>query len=281
MTLGEKIRMLRKKNGMTQAQLVGDRITRSMLCEIEKGKATPSLETLRYLAEELGVSASYLLDETDSDAAYHKRRAMPELKRLYLAKEYAACFHMAEELPGPPDDELTLLLAHCAMAEGKRAFRSGNMETALVYFNEADAYAEKTIYPTNDIAATTALYSAITGNVAAPRRDFNEAAYLDHANAATEAELFAYMTDDPTYPYKNDLLSSHITAREQLHEKRYRAALPLLLAIEARKGEVGVSAYFLFRLYSDIEICYREEHDFEKAYKYATKRMTLLSAFQS
>lgn len=281
MNLGEKIKFIRKERGMTQAQLVGDRITRSMLSEIEKGKALPSLDTLHYLASELGVSAAYLLDESEDITAYRKRREMPTLMKLYREGDYAACFRHGEALQGEGDDELSLLLAHCASAEGKRAFRAGNMETALVYFQEAAAYAEKTVYPTADIAATTSLYRAIAENVSSPRRDFDEAAYRQHVNTATDAELFSYMTDNPDYPYENSLFSAHIEARLLLREKRYRAALPLLLAIEERKTETGVTAYFLFRLYSDLELCYREEQNFERAYKYATKRITLLSAFQS
>ncbi len=281
MKLGEKIKALRRERGMTQAKLAGDRITRNMLCAIEKGKAAPSLDTLYYLASELSVPVAYLLDEGEDASGYHKREAMPRIRELYYAKEYAACIRLCEGLPGEPDDELCLLLAHCALAEGKRAFRSGNMETALVYFGDATAYAQKTAYPTDGILATATLYSALSGNVVAPRREFDEAGYLLLADRAVESELCAYMTDDAHYPYKNELLAAHIKARSLLLAKRFREALPLLSALEDKKGDENASAYFLFRLYSDLEVSYREEKDFELAYKYAAKRMNLLSAFQS
>ncbi len=281
MKLGEKLKHLRKERRMTQAALAGDRITRSMLCEIEKGKASPSLDTLLYLASELDVPAAYLLDEGEDIAGYRKREAMPRIRALYAAKSYADCFRLCEEVLAEPDDELTFLLAACALEEGKRAFKTGNLETALAYFGEAFTYAEKTVYPTADIRATATLYTALSGNIAAPRRDFNEEAYRQLCDAAIESDLYAYMSDVPGYPYKNEYYALHQKGRELLSARRYREALSLFLSLEERKGDPGVSAYLLFRLYSDMETCYREERDFERAYKYATKRIALLSAFQS
>ncbi len=281
MKLGEKIKALRRERGMTQARLAGERITRNMLCEIEKGKASPSLDTLFYLADALSVPAAYLLDEGEDATGYYKRLAMPRIRELYRTGEYAECIRLCESLPGKPDDELCLLLAHCALSEGKRAFRTGNMETALVYFNDASSYAKKTEYPNESILATATLYTALSENIVAPRREFDEEGYLALADRAVESELCAYMTDDEGYPYKNELYAAHIKARTLLHARRFREALLLLSALEDKKGDKAASAYFLFRLYSDLEICHREEQNFELAYKYASKRMNLLSAFQS
>ena len=281
MQLGEKIKALRKERGLTQASLAGEYITRNMLCEIEKGKAMPSIDTLLRIAEGLDVPPAFLLDESESPAAYEKRKAMPTIRRLYLEGKYGECFRLCETLPGDPDDEIALLLAECALAEGRRAFYCGNMETALVYFGEALTYAERTVYPTEGIRASATLYSALSGNVASPRRDFDEAAYRRHSRLAVDSELYAYMTDDAAFRYENPLYAAHQAARALIRERRYREALSPLLSLEERKSEEWASAYFLFRLYSDIEICYREERDFERAYKYSTKRVTLLSAFQS
>ncbi len=266
---------------MTQARLAGDRITPNMLCEIEKGKASPSLDTLFYLAEELEVPASYLLDENEDPAGFYRRRAMPEIKRLYLAGHYGECFRLCDALPGDPSDEIALLAAHAALSEGKRAFFSGNLETALVYFSEAISSADMTFYPTDALRASASLYTALCSNVGAPRRDFDEKSYRTMAAEATDSELYAYMTDDPDYPYENDMYAAHQRAHRLLRDRRRDEALVILKGLEERKSEPGVSAYFLFRLYTDMEICYREGRDFEKAYKYASKRMNLLSAFQS
>ena len=69
MTTGEKIKKLRNDKMMTQAQLVGDHITRNMLSRIESNEANPSLSTLIYIADRLGVPAGYLLADEKGDFA--------------------------------------------------------------------------------------------------------------------------------------------------------------------------------------------------------------------
>lgn len=63
MTLGEKLKKTRKEAGLSQRQVCGTVITRNMLSLIESGSAQPSVETLQYLAAQLGKSAGYFLDD--------------------------------------------------------------------------------------------------------------------------------------------------------------------------------------------------------------------------
>ena len=63
MTLGEKLRAARLEAGITQRQLCGDTITRNMLSQIENGSAKPSMQTLQYLAKQLGRPMSWFLEE--------------------------------------------------------------------------------------------------------------------------------------------------------------------------------------------------------------------------
>ncbi len=281
MKLGDKIKELRLKKGLTQASLAGEHMTRSMLCEIEKGNTNPSLQTLRYLAAELKVPLSFLIDDGESLDACIKREAMPRLYSLYREKKFNECYREAESLPITPDDELAFLLASSALECGKLAFFSGNMETAAVFFGEAVTYTQKTCYPTESIEAAATLYAAITDNVCAPRRHFDEKTYRALASAAAEEELYAYLTDRYDYNFSNPLYRAHLNARLLLKERKYPQALEELKRLEENKNDKNASAYFLFRLYSELETCYREMGRFEEAYKYASKRMTLLGAFQS
>ncbi len=280
MTLGEKIRTLRKEKKLTQAQLAGKKITRNMVCEIERGDAVPSFQTLLYLAEELGVPAAYLVAKEGTPDDYRKPAVMPRILAFYRGGNYAECLRLAGKFSAP-DDELALLLANCSLASGCAAFHAGNMKTALTYLRAAENYAKKTVYPTGHIRVQAMLYAAIAENVCAPRRDFSEESYEALAGENTAAELHAYMTDREDYPYRNSFFRRHQEARELMHQNRNNKALPILTGLENEKGDPAVSAYFLFRLYSDMENCYRELGDFEKAYKYSSKRMTLLNAFQS
>ena len=62
LSLGEKIKKLRKEQNMTLKELAGDRITAAQISHIERDKSHTSHELLEYLANRLGVSVDYLLE---------------------------------------------------------------------------------------------------------------------------------------------------------------------------------------------------------------------------
>lgn len=66
MTMGEKIRRSRIAAGLSQRQLCDGIVTRNMLSQIENGSANPSLPTLQALAQRLGQSVQYFLEENDA-----------------------------------------------------------------------------------------------------------------------------------------------------------------------------------------------------------------------
>ena len=69
MTIGDKIKMFRKVNQMTQQQLAEkSKISRSHLAAIEIGQYNPSIETLKTIANSLNVNTIDIMgDETDDD----------------------------------------------------------------------------------------------------------------------------------------------------------------------------------------------------------------------
>lgn len=70
-SLGTRIRKLRKEQKLTLEALAGDRLTKGMLSQIENDKAKPSMESLDYIAERLGVKASELLEQVTSSSIRH------------------------------------------------------------------------------------------------------------------------------------------------------------------------------------------------------------------
>lgn len=62
LSLGEKIKKIRKEQNMTLKELAGDRITAAQISHIERDKSHTSYELLEYLADKLGVSVDYLLE---------------------------------------------------------------------------------------------------------------------------------------------------------------------------------------------------------------------------
>ena len=80
-TLGERIKQLRKEQGLTLQALAGDELSKGMLSLIENNKANPSMESLSYIAERLGIERNELLEEIPTaelrsllDAVEEKRK---------------------------------------------------------------------------------------------------------------------------------------------------------------------------------------------------------------
>lgn len=61
--IGARIRDARKRSGLTQQKLAGDRYTKAYVSALETGIARPSMVALSYLAERLSLPPSHFLDE--------------------------------------------------------------------------------------------------------------------------------------------------------------------------------------------------------------------------
>lgn len=77
--LGKRINKLRIERGMTLVELAGNKMTKGMLSMIENGRANPSMESLKFIARQLGCDPHYLLENHTSD----------ELKYLFSQVEEA------------------------------------------------------------------------------------------------------------------------------------------------------------------------------------------------
>ncbi len=86
---------MRKEQRLTLVDLAGSKITKGMLSLIENNKSKPSMDTLEYLAEELGVTVSYLTQEGDSEWT----KEVHERSELYNAFDFPAELIKEEILP--------------------------------------------------------------------------------------------------------------------------------------------------------------------------------------
>lgn len=84
---GEQIRILRYDKNMTQEQLaeISD-ISVSFLGEIERGRKSPTIETVEKLAMALNISMSRLMARCDSDMATAKRDKIYSLLSEYTER---------------------------------------------------------------------------------------------------------------------------------------------------------------------------------------------------
>ena len=279
-TIGQTIKELRKKKGLTQSELVGTKITRNMLSSIESGTANPSLDTLEYIAERLSVSVAYLICDEENKFAFEKNEYIDSIYRAYSGKNYAACIRLIKSI-SKTDDELCYLLSSAYFELGQKNVKDGSLISATKNLSEAIEYASKTKLDTSNIEAKAHMLLSIAKNVQAPLLEFDSNKYNSALIKSCDFELYKYLTMDFSYTFTTAAYSLHIEAKKQIKERNYKEALQLLSdALEIIKKE-DFNSFLIFGIYTDLEYCYKQLYDFERAYHYSTKRITLLEGFKA
>ena len=280
MNLGEKIKSARLEKHMTQAEVAADKITRNMLSAIESGKATPSLDTLLYIAKKLDVPVYYLISEDLDVFEYRKTSLLPMVKEAFSKKQYKGCIYYAEKMD-QIDDEIAYMLTYSHFALGVAALKNGSFNTADKHLSSSEEYAARTIYDTAGIRCKIPLYRTICRNVNAPLLDFDKDAFLDTVFENADFEFFKYVCNDWDFQYTTPLLKKHALAKIKIRERRYYEAINVLLEIAEEKTAFDYNAYLMYCVYADLENCYKQILDFENAYKYVSKRMSMIEGFNS
>lgn len=167
MTLGQRIKEARLEKQMTQQELVGEFITRNMLSKIENDSATPSVRTLEYLADRLGLSpGEFLSDSIQADSEgldaleklleedpkeftrrlpEEKRRVRESEQRLRLLEAESCLLRgelaQAQELLELDEPEAPSLRFRHLMLRGSHALASGNLEKSRLLLSQAERVA--------------------------------------------------------------------------------------------------------------------------------------------
>ena len=118
MELGEKLRQARLEAGLSQRQLCGNVITRNMLSQIESGKAGPSMDTLQYLAGQLGKPIGFFLEE--DTALSPNISLMQQARQAYAQRNYLQVLELLRDYQQPDDlfdQEYAYLMALSALEQ--------------------------------------------------------------------------------------------------------------------------------------------------------------------
>lgn len=280
MLLGEKIKAARKAKGITQSQLAGDRLTRNMISRIETGTANPSLDTVKYLANNLSLPISYLLSEDDDLLFYEKKEKMPVIYSAYVTKDFSYCIEKIDSLSGL-DDELAYILATSLFERGKHNVLRGALRSAIEDFSRAEKVVALTVLNTVHISTALKMYKSIASNIQAPLLEFNEAEYIDGLYSTFDYDIYRYLVQDYEYDFKNESIKCHAAAKRLIRERRYSDAVVKLLEASEKILNGGYNSFIIFGIYTDLEQCYKQLFDFENAYRYASKRMSMLEGFKT
>ena len=280
MTLGNKIRTLRLTKRLTQSEVAENIITRNMLSAIESDRALPSLDTLYQIAKRLDIPVAYLISDDEDITLYKKNELIGNIRKAFSEKNYDECISLIDEI-GSVDDELAYIMAYSGFEIGVKMAKNGSFTKAEAYFNLALMHSCQTVYDTSLITCKIPLYMSFVKNVNAPLLEFDIEAFKLATEKAVEYEFFKYVSNDYDYHYKNEWFLRHINAKVKMKERKYYDAITILLEIAESKSVFEYNAYMMYNVYSDLDKCYKQVYDFENAYRYAEKRISLLEGFNS
>lgn len=280
MKLGEKIKAERKRLGLTQNAIAGDYITRNMLSAIESSKVSPSLETLQYLSQTLDLPIGYLLDD-DADLSFYRReKNIQKIRTAYKEGKYRQCLALIEKL-GQPDDEIRYLTVCASFYLGRRLAIDGDFKRAEKCFDTCLENIDGCIYPTDDFKLLIPLYTAVLRNVQSPLLELDTEKFSDCIFSSYDYEFFRYIHQDQEFSYKNESFRLHMQAKALIRVRKYQEAIPILHKLEDMKGPEHYNGCVILGVYTDLELCYKELVNFEMAYRYANKRISLLEGFRT
>ena len=280
MNIGEKIKKARTDRKMTQSELAGDKITRNMLSAIERGKATPSIDTIGFLADRLRIPVEYFISPHEDLSFYVKKEFLPDIKSAFVNKQYKDCIELISGISAI-DDELYYILAACNFEIGISAAQYGSFSTATSAFEKALEYSDKTIYDTSRFKTVISLYQSVTKNINAPLLELDIERYESGVRNILDYDFYKYVLGDTGFTYYNQNYKMHLYAKSKIKERKYTEAIEILREIESNKNAYQYNVYLMLGVYADLDYCYKQICDFENAYRYSTKRITLIENLNS
>ena len=278
--LGEKIREKRLEKGLTQDELAGEKITRNMLSMIERGITSPSVGTLVYLAERLGVPAGYFIPSDDEEEKNLARLVFVDrMRSAYGRHDWKECVSLA---CGTDDSEIAYILAcaylELAYSEGIGQFDVG---TASLLLDKAEEAGKKSVYCGESFLRTVEYYRLMLENLAEDEipdglcdlRGCGE--HLSPDIPAYFIELKCLRSGDGSplgYPH-NGHRAEHLSALEESLDGNYTDAIRKLTRLS---NDDALPSYMLFRVLSDLENAADLSGNSRLAYNTSRKKMDLI-----
>ena len=268
MELGQKLKQARLEAGLSQRQLCGDEITRNMLSQIENGTARPSMDTLRFLAQRLGKTISYFLDE--NTVLSPNQAVMEQARAAFGRKEYDRALSLLNEYRQPDDLfdwEMALLAALSSLELAEQAAAREQLPYALRLLEQAAQFGAATPYFDASLARRRLLLLAQINPDKAVFLPADDRELLTRARMAldagdvTRAAQYLDAAEDRASSLWNLLRGRAFMGQAQYHE-----ADACLRAAEAA---------FPAPCAALLEQCCLAREDYKGAYEYALKQRQL------
>ncbi len=301
--IGERIRDIRQRKGITQAELVGDNVTRNMLSRIENGAALPSLPTLCAIAERLDIPVGALLGDLED---YVNRKLSDEIRGLLSQKKYTRAITAYNNSDQKiPNDDLATMMAKAHLGVAKECYLQGKLNMSLEHLEEAEDFCD--ICPekaSETLDGIFLLRTVIFDSTALPEE--GQTTILSESEARLRSIVFdnnslsiylyckAKLGNISSRPYSqphedahrlraeimpliggisDNIYRLHIDAKLHMAEADYLEAKSKLMPLVALDN---VPPSLMYELYTDLELCCKCCGDFENAYKYSGFRLEII-----
>lgn len=261
MELGKKIKEARLEKGLSQRQLCGEVITRNMLSLIENGAATPSLETLCFLARELDKPMGYFLEEETISSP--NQLVMEKARLAWEAGDFKGVLEAMASYRSPDavyDWEAALLRVLALLEQAEAVLAAGKRPYALELLERARREGENTPYYTPELERRRLLILAQLKAVSLPTDDRE---LLIRARGALRGE-------DPVRA------GAYLEAAEERQTPQWqylRGQVWLMQCdyVRARQCFEAAWEHDPVRCAGYLEQCCRELEDYKMAYHYACR----------
>lgn len=282
--LGQKIRELRVKEGITQKELAGDKITRNMLSLIENGSASPSVRTLLYIAEKLGTPAGYFFSSSTADESrFLKLTVIEKLKEKFSQKKYRECRELCSSIPqNAYDDEISLILAVSSLMIAISCAEQFDMHGAMSELDSAESYASRSIYCGDKISVACNFYRELirsSSSDAIPDIISSAESISDYVPASIVKYFIALKT------IKNGENIS-LSFTKGSHFERHLATF-MMTPIESQKKlrelslDPALPYYMQYKVLCDLESCAELLGDIRLAYSSSRRKLELIEKFRT
>jgi len=285
-TLGERIRRLRIKRGLTQKTLAGEHMTRNMLSLIENGTALPSLPSLLYLAKMLEMPVDYFFSSTEEEEGrYYKLSVITQLKELFEAANHRECLQLIQSLPDASiDDEVAYIAAESHIHTALSYAHAYEMRSALLQLKTASDAMQKTIYAADDMKKAITYYRDLFTIISQTAEIPERLTDLRYASRFVPAEMLLYLSalrslgKNPVLHIPRELgkdspPARHLQALAALYNNRWDTAVRILREL----SQDGALPYYMrYRVLTDLEEAAGNTGEYRIAYMSARKKLDLL-----
>lgn len=151
-TLGDRVRQLRVRLGLTQSGLASDRFTKEYVSQIERGKTRPTAATLEWLADRLGVDRGYLETGVSNDEQARLEGVVARAEAAVESQRWDDAVAILDGFASPTPE----LRFRSLLAESWSRMVLGDVRRALERADEARQLAETQRF--TDLDRAEALY---------------------------------------------------------------------------------------------------------------------------